>query len=806
MTGSRVHSVTAALCAVLIALVAGGAYVAPATARETRQLTVTPVRAAASAVVNMTVLAQMDAARPQVAEAPAPLVAPGPLTPAGPGARSVAGLYTAPRIAGLGPRTAGAKRAPSPGPAQTFAGLDDIRDLSTGYRFIPPDTDGAVGLTKVMSGLNNNYRIFAKNTGAVLSTVGTGAFWSAVAGVLPFDPRTLYDPVNDRWLAVMLADAAAADSSIMVGVSQTSDPSGAWYQFRIDADPTEAAWADFPTVGFNKHFVAINVNMFGTGDFSYRGSQMLILDYPALRRGICAGWTVDGTAYTASPAASYSATDAALYVVTQPWSTQGTYYLDTITKDPVTGRPIYSPGPARSRGLSWSVPYGNVLPQKATPAVPVPMRIESQDDMVRSTPVARDGFIYYTQTVGLPAGATPSRTSILWTRLTAATGGVADGGLIDDPTATATNGGAWYSYPHIAVNKAGDVIVGFSRFSSEQWASAGYAMRAVGDPPGTMRDAVVYKAGEDVYQKDYSSGRNRWGDYSKAQVDPSNDADLWVVNEYARIIPDDSVLDSKVITSPGDWGGVWGTWWARVSPLTVVITPSVGGGLGSVSPATPQTVAAGATPGFTFRPSTGYRIETVTVDGQPVTMTGPNSYTFPPVAANHALVVTFATDHRYAVTAVPQTAGGTVTPLGTTWVPLGGSLTVAVVPDPNHHVDRVTIDGAAVRPATSYTFGYVSSAHRLQASFALDAYTVTPSVVNGLLGHGTVSPGTARTCVWGSTPTFRFTPASGYAVFDVRVDGVQILPTPRASYTFAPLTGPHTISVRFVRGYVPTPQ
>jgi hypothetical protein len=32
------------------------------------------------------------------------------------------------------------------------------------------------------------------------------------------------------------------------------------------------------------------------------------------------------------------------------------------------------------------------------------------------------------------------------------------------------------------------------------------------------------------------------------------------------------------------------------------------------------------------------------------------------------------------------------------------------------------------------------------------------------------------------------------------------LPTPRTSHTFAPLTAPHTISVRFVKGYVPTPQ
>lgn len=72
--------------------------------------------------------------------------------------------------------------------------------------------------------------------------------------------------------------------------------------------------------------------------------------------------------------------------------------------------------------------------------------------------------------------------------------------------------------------------------------------------------------------------------------------------------------------------------------------------------------------------------------------------------------------------------------------------------------------------------------------------------------HGSISPALAGTFLYGATPTCRFTPESGYAVFEVRVDGVQVLPTPRSSYTFAPLAGPHTISVRFVKNYVPAVQ
>jgi len=549
-----IAGLTGAVTGLLVALtlsVGSGADVAAAAPPPARSVGA-PVQAAQSAVVNMAALARQDAARPAPRGPSGGRVAPGPLRPPEPGASAPPFLpQLLPPAAGLSPQ------APSPSPAQDFAGLDDIDNLSTGYRSIPPDTDGAVGLTKVMSGLNNNYRIFTKATGAVLSTVSTDTFWTSVGGSDFFDPRTLYDPINDRWLVVMLSDAAGAASSIDIGVSQTSDPSGSYYLFRVDADATNTNWADFPTIGFNKDYVAVNVNMWTNADNAYVSSKVLAIDYAAMRAGTWRSWFLAGSTYCSSPAATYSGTEGTLYVPTQPYDGMGTYHVDTITKDPVGGLPVYSVGATKSRRVKWTQPDGNILPQESAAAGGTPMKIETQDDMIRSTPVVRDGFIYYTQTVGRPAKGSLTRTSILWTKLTASTGNVADGGLIDDPTATATNGGKWYAYPHIAVNRYGDVIVGFSQFSSTQYASAGYAVRAANDPAGTMRDPLVYKAGQDAYSKDFDLDDNRWGDYSKAQVDPSNDADLWVLNEYA-----------KPVTGADDEGGVWGTWWGRVAALS----------------------------------------------------------------------------------------------------------------------------------------------------------------------------------------------------------------------------------------------
>ncbi len=693
-----------AVVGLLAAVTLAGAPVvdrAAATATPERSVGV-PVQAAQSAVVNMAALAKQDAARPAPRGQSVVRVVPAPRRPPKPGAGASPLPLQFLTPAGLSPQV------PSPDPAQDFAGLDDITDISSPYhyRVIPPDTDGAVGLTKVMSGLNNNYRIWTKSTGAEVSTVGTEAFWTAVGGADLFDPRTLYDPINDRWIVVMMS--GFFESFINIGVSQTSDPSGSYTLFSVNADPSTLTWADFPTIGFNKDYIAVNVNMYDNTRGSYLSSKALVVDYPALRAGTLTSWFVDGSEYCSAPAATYSATESRLYVATQEYGAPGTYHVDTITKG-AGGAPVYTVGAMKSRGLSWGVPDFNILPQKPTAAAPRPMGIEAQDDMIRSTPVTRGGFIYYTQSVGLPARAM-TRSSVLWTKLEASTGEVADGGLIDDPTATATNGGEWYSYPHIAVNKYGDIIVGFSQFSSAQWASAGYAVHAANDPAGTMREPVVYKAGEDLYQKDYGSGRNRWGDYSKAQVDPSNDADLWVLNEY-----------SKPITGPSDWGGVWGTWWAKVA-----------------APTTPPTITS-------LTPTSGPVGTSVILTGSD--FSGATAVTFGGAAASFsvdsaaqitATVPAGATTGRVTVT----TAGGTAASPRqfTVTAPAPAPAVVFFSPAAGPVGTSVTIIGAGFIGATAVRFNGTA------ASFSVDsAVQITAAVPAGALS------GPISVTTWGGT-------------------------------------------------------
>jgi hypothetical protein len=113
-------------------------------------------------------------------------------------------------------------------------------------------------------------------------------------------------------------------------------------------------------------------------------------------------------------------------------------------------------------------------------------------------------------------------------------------------------GGTWTFYPALAVNSNGDAQFGFSASATSIYCGAYYAGRESTDPPGTVQASGVVMAGTDYYLRTFGSGRNRWGDFSGASVDPADGITFWIFNEYA--------MARGTGTPPED--GRWGTAWA----------------------------------------------------------------------------------------------------------------------------------------------------------------------------------------------------------------------------------------------------
>jgi len=682
----------------------------------------------------------------------------------------------------------------SPSPITTYMGLDDIPMADSSYIVIPPDCGGAVGSTRVMQGLNNNYRILNKADGSVISTVGTATFWAptgetALNGLT--DPRTLYDPYNNRWIVEMQTVTTGA-GDILIGVSQTSDPSGAWNLFKFPAGAT----IDFPIVGFNKNWVVVTINKYSNGG-AFQNGICLVANYAQLRAGTLSGTLFTQAANThfcTAPCATYSATSDTLYLVTHLASSGATYAVDRITG--TAASPVYTAGGSLVRtGGGWVQPSGQILPQSAPNAgVSVcgatPCPVETQDAQVRSAPVFRNGQIFYTQTIGLP---TPSmtHTAVQWTKLTTPGGAFVDGGRIDDATATSTNGGKWYAFPHIALNASGDFIVGYSQFSSAQHPSAGYSVHQAADAAGTIRDPFIYKSGEDYYHKDFGAGRNRWGDFSQAQVDPSDDQSLWVVDEYAKNRT--GVSD----TTTGKNSSRWSTYWAKVPfavPPTVTMGPGPSQNEGnsgtssflfpvnlSQTSALPVTVHYHTSDGTATVANNDYVAINDSITIAAGNLSGNISVTVngdTTCEANEtfSVVITSATNGVIGAPAsatgtiladdaktIMATAGanGTIAPSGPVSVTCGAGQTFTITPAAHYHVADVLVDGSSVGAVTSYPFSNVTQPHTIDASFAIDTHTLTVTVV----GHGSVAKGPDQPNYdFGSIVNLTATPNPGYAL------------------------------------------
>lgn len=449
--------------------------------------------------------------------------------------------------------------APSPTPALTFLGAADSNSV------IPPDTNGAVGPTHVITTLNNVYRI-TDRLGAQISSVTIGSFWAPTGATGVFDPKTVYDPYNGRFIATAMSNAASTNSSILIGISATNNPAGGWSLFRYLACAVACGagaewWADYPEIGFNANWVAVSANMFTNVGSTFQQSRILILNYPSLRTGVpVAGTLVSTSDFTVVPAVTYSSTEPTLYAVTHLSSGGATYRLNTITGTPAA--PVYTQNAVRAHTLlsGWAAAngfgVGNPAPQAPESGTGLVQGVDAGDSRIMNA-VFRNGAIWYAQAVALPAVG-PTHTAAQWVKLSTA-GNDLDAGRVNDATATSTNGGKWYAYPTISVNQNGDALVGFTQFASNQYPSAAYAFRAVSDASGTLRDVVTFRTGADFYFKTFSGTRNRWGDYSATQVDPVDDRSFWTVQEA-----------SSTRVGNGNGSGRWSVWWARVAVTTLL--------------------------------------------------------------------------------------------------------------------------------------------------------------------------------------------------------------------------------------------
>ncbi|MCX6688743.1 MAG: type IV pilin, partial [Methanoregula sp.] len=136
-------------------------------------------------------------------------------------------------------------------------------------------------------------------------------------------------------------------------------------------------------------------------------------------------------------------------------------------------------------------------------------------------------------------------------------------------------------------------------------------------------------------------------------------------------------------------------------------------------------------------------------------------------------------------------ANGAINPAGAVSVYYGASQNFTITPNTGCYITDVLVNGATVGPVTSYVFSNVQSNQTISTTFAISTYTITAST--GV--NGNVTPAGATSVNYGSNQTYTITPATGYHVADVLIDGSSVGNV--TTYQFTNVVAAHTISATF---------
>jgi len=150
---------------------------------------------------------------------------------------------------------------PMPTPITSFVGLD-FNTWGAGH---PPDTVGDVGPNHYVQAVNTSVGVYNKTTGALIlgrtfNTLFTGA--PAPCNLNQGDPTVVYLPQYDRWVVSDFAWTNIQNGPYFqcIAVSQTSNPTGAYFLYTIQTHATFLP--DYPKMGIWNDALYMTTNLF----------------------------------------------------------------------------------------------------------------------------------------------------------------------------------------------------------------------------------------------------------------------------------------------------------------------------------------------------------------------------------------------------------------------------------------------------------------------------------------------------------------------------------------------------------------
>jgi len=394
-----------------------------------------------------------------------------------------------------------------------------------------------VGAFQYVQWVNESFAVFDKSTGRIAAGFpkAGNTLWTGFGGPCEAnndgDPIAQYDKAAGRWVLTQFSVTNPSTNGYLqcVAVSTTSDATGTYSRYAFSYGGSQ--FNDYPKLGVWPDGYYVTYNIFNNGQ-TFAGSKVCSLDRAKMLIGAAATQVCfqTSTAYGGLLPADLDGANAPPpgapeYVMNfgsnslNLWK----FHVDFATpgNSTFTG-PTSVPVAAFTAACSGG---GACIPQSGTS-----QRLDSLADRLMYRLAYRhfaDGHesLVVNHTVKVNGTKRKEVDGVRWYELRSpATAPTVFQQGTYAPDATSRWMGS------IAMDKLGDIAVGYSASSSTIHPGIRYTGRVPTDPRGTLQgeNTILNGGGSQL------ANLSRWGDYSSMTVDPADDCTFWYTTEYLK--------------------------------------------------------------------------------------------------------------------------------------------------------------------------------------------------------------------------------------------------------------------------------
>lgn len=510
--------------------------------------------------------------------------------------------------------------APAPAPTAVYEGLDRF-NWGAGS---PPDTNGDAGTTYYVQTVNTSIGVFRKSDGFQEAAFTFNTFMSQgnfgnLCDTNNFgDPVVLYDTFEDRWVITDFAFLTDISGNVLApayecfAVSMNGNPlTGGWNFYSTQVTDN---LNDYPKLGVWPDGIYMSANMFSFGaGSSFKGARAWAFNKAQMYAGSptvkVVTFDIPGGDFAVMPSNARLQTGTPppgrpnLFVSTWQFLNALTVYKfkpdwNNVLLSTFTGPDV------PLAATSWPNAAVANVPQSGTTQLLDALQIRA---MVQNQYTNFGGVesLWVPHTVR--RGNTTGFAAPRWYQVDV-TGGTVAANL---PQATTWDPDAanvmhrWM--PSLALDRTGNMLMGYSTSNSSTFPSIKYAGRVAADPVNT------FSLTEQTFFTGTASqlSSTRWGDYSSMTLDPDG-CTFWYTTEYA------TGLDNTTV-DPTSFNKRWKTKFGSIPALPGCVPVGAGG-----------TVSGTVTVNPGGAPIAG---ATVNLSARSATTDGSGNYSFPGIPA-----------------------------------------------------------------------------------------------------------------------------------------------------------------------------